>query len=68
MKMNNQSRVEKYNCIEDMETEKLEEKINNLTIQLYNKEREIDVLKEEMDKLVEKYEHVICKLVMDFYK
>ena len=50
-----------------MATNELEKKNQDLTMALYNKEHEIDVLKQQLQKQEEYYNNAIARLVLSTY-
>ena len=50
-----------------MATDELERKNQDLTMALYNKEHEVDILKQELQKQKEYYNNAIARLVLATY-
>lgn len=50
-----------------MATDELERKNQDLTMALYNKEREVDILKQQLQKQEEYYNNAIARLVLATY-
>lgn len=50
-----------------MATDELERKNQDLTVALYNKEHEVDILKQQLQKQEEYYNNAIARLVLAIY-
>lgn len=51
----------------EMATKELQQKVQDLTMQLYNKEHENSILKEQMKKQEIYYNNAIARLVLNVY-